>query len=71
MTPSLEAAGWALVAGGALALSPADELACALTGPLAVVCVPLTAIASPVIGLALIAGGATMMYLGSKPRGRK
>ena len=62
----LESAGIALIGGGAIALSPADEVACAATGPLAVICVPLAAVASPFIGLALIGAGLWAINAGSK-----
>jgi hypothetical protein len=49
--------GVSLITGGAVAMSPADELACTLTGPFAVVCVPLAAVSSPFIGAAAIVSG--------------
>ena len=64
----LETAGIALIGGGAIALSPADEIACALTGPLAVICVPLAAVTSPFIGLALIGAGIGTLYVAGKQK---
>lgn len=58
--------GVSLITGGAIALSPADELACTLTGPFAIVCVPLAAVASPVVGVASIISGLYLVSTSSK-----
>ncbi len=58
--------GVSLITGGAIALSPADELACTLTGPFAVVCVPLSAVTSPVVGVASIISGLYLVATSSK-----
>lgn len=55
------ALGTALMTGGLIAASPADEIACTVTGPFAPVCIAVTAIVSTPLGLGLAAVGIYLM----------
>ena len=54
--------GTALLTGGLIAASPADEIACIATGPFAPACAALAAVVSTPIGLGAAALGAFFIY---------
>ncbi len=58
--------GTALLTGGLIAASPADEIACGATGVFAPVCAALAAVVSTPLGLAAAATGAYLIYSSAK-----
>ena len=55
------AIGTALMTGGLIAASPADEIACTATGVFAPVCIVVAAIISTPVGLGVAAVGVYLM----------